>query len=115
MPRHGALAENLSGLFVLIQILKYRRGAHATPNTHGHHAIPVLAAAHLVDQLRGQLGARAAQGMPERDRAAIDIGDLLVEAELMDDCKRLGSEKLRSIRSTRYLRASSRPSSRPWG
>src|SRR3954462_14754339 len=45
----------------------------ASANTHGHHSITSVAAAHLVQDGGGQLRARAAQWMTECDRAAVHV------------------------------------------
>ena len=57
----------------LVQTFENSRGAHAAAHAHGHHAVPRLAALHFLQQPGGQLGAGAAQRMPQRDGAAVDI------------------------------------------
>src|SRR5258708_6045782 len=70
------------------------RRAHAGPDAHGHQAVSAAPAFELVEELDGELGAGAAEGVAEGNRAAVDVDLLLVEAKLADDRERLRGEGL---------------------
>src|ERR1700761_1065784 len=53
--------------------------------------VPAL---HLVEDLGGDRRSGGADRMPERDRAAVGVDPLLVEAEIVDHRERLGGERL---------------------
>ncbi len=65
-----------------------------TADTERHEAELMIAALHLVEDLRGERGAGRADRMAERDRAAVGVDLRLVEAELVDHGERLGGERL---------------------
>ncbi|CDN41361.1 hypothetical protein BN871_AF_00170 [Paenibacillus sp. P22] len=67
--------------------------SHAAADAHRHDAVAAASAAQLVDQRDADLGAGAAERMAQRDRAAVDIDLLLVDAELPDDMEALGGER----------------------
>src|SRR5579859_654825 len=67
------------------QVLKNAGGAHAPADAHCHHAVAGAAALHLLHQLHGQLGAGAAQRVTQRNGAAVDVGDRLIQPQLADD------------------------------
>src|SRR6266545_5047782 len=64
-------------------------GAHPATDAHRHHSISRLTPPHLVDQCRRQLGARAAEWMAERDRAAVDVETLWIDRQLAQACQHL--------------------------
>ena len=59
--------------------------AHAAADAHGDHAVAHLAASHFLEQRCGEFGAGAAEGMAERDGAAVDVDARRIEAERADD------------------------------
>ena len=65
-----------------IQILEDAGSAHAAADAHADHAKLDVPALHLVDELGGQLGAGAAEGVPQGDGAAVDVGDGFIQSEL---------------------------------
>src|SRR5207247_9437773 len=64
-------------------------GAHAAADAHGDHAITRIAALQFADDGGGEFCAGAAEGMAERDGAAVGIDARRVEAGLPDDGQRL--------------------------
>ena len=69
-------------------------GAHAATDAHADDAVAGAAALHLVEQRRGELGARAAQGGAQGDGAAVDVDLVDVDAELAGAVDRLAGEGL---------------------
>src|SRR4249920_3996403 len=57
--------------------------AHAATDAHGHHAVFRLAPPALDQQMPGQARAGHAVGMTNRDRAAIDVELVGIDAELV--------------------------------
>src|SRR5687767_7876605 len=57
-------------------------GAHASANAHRDDAPLLVPAPELVEQRGGELRARAAEGMAERDRAAVHVDLVVRDAEL---------------------------------
>src|SRR5689334_11360344 len=64
------------------RILDDRRQPLTDPDAEGGHAVAGSAPAHLVRKRGQQARPRAAQRVAERDRAAVDVQPLLVDAEL---------------------------------
>src|SRR5438034_472844 len=81
LPPRAATTEATSGACALwvaipspfLDPLENSRGAHATAHTHGHQSVAALPALQLTQDLGGELGAGAAQGMAKGDRAAVDV------------------------------------------
>src|SRR5688572_30455346 len=80
--------------FGLADALEDSRDALTDADAHRCDAVASAAAVHLVHERRGHARARAADGMAERDRAAVDVHAGGVEAELADAGERLGGERL---------------------
>src|SRR5271157_3089590 len=57
----------------LVHRFKQSGGALATADTHGNYTIAGLAPLHFVDESSGKAGTGHAEGMPDGDRASIDI------------------------------------------
>ena len=83
-------------------------GAHAAADAHRHEAVAGAAAAHLVDERRRQLGAGAAEGVAERDRAAVDVEAIRVDRQLLADTRALARRTPRSARRGRSDRVTGR-------
>src|ERR1035441_6584371 len=66
---------------VLAHCLEDAGGAHAAADAHGDHAVLDVAAWHFAQEGGGELRAGAAEGMAERDGAAVDVDLGGVEAE----------------------------------
>ena len=64
-----------------VRILKEPGSAHAAADAHRDDAVFDLPAFHLMNQLHGQLRAGAAQGVAERDGAAVYIDFLIRDVE----------------------------------
>jgi hypothetical protein len=60
----------------------------------GYHAILLLAAAQLINDLHGELGACAGQWMAEGDGASVHVHDVRIDVQLADDTEALGGEGL---------------------
>ena len=54
--------------------------ALASAHAHRDHAVAGVAALHFAEDSRGEFRARAAEGMAERDGAAVDVDDRGIEA-----------------------------------
>ena len=48
-------------------------GAHAAADAHGDHSVARAPRFHLLEKRCGEFGAGAAEGMAERDGAAVDV------------------------------------------
>src|SRR5258708_23986264 len=57
--------------------------AHAAADTHGHHAISGLASAPLDQKMSGEARPGHAIGVADRDRAAIDVELLGIDAQFV--------------------------------
>ncbi len=68
--------------------------ALADPDAHGGGRLPAAAPLQLVQQRGGDPGARAAERVADRDRAAVDVDQVRVALELVDHGDRLGRERL---------------------
>src|SRR5688500_817722 len=68
--------------------------AHAAADAERGQALPGVAPAHLVQERDEDAGARRADRMADRDRAAVDVHDLRVPAHVLVDRERLGREGL---------------------
>jgi hypothetical protein len=64
------------------RVLDHRGHALAHADAHGRQAVAAAAAAQLVGERADQAGARAAQRVAQRDRAAVDVQAVVVEPEL---------------------------------
>src|SRR4051812_31252216 len=76
----------------LLQHLKKPRRAHAASDAHGDDRIFRLAAAAFDQSVAGETRARHAVGMPHRDRAAVDVDLVGVDAELVAAIQHLHRE-----------------------
>src|SRR6266849_2658754 len=65
-----------------LQILENGRGSLTAAHAHCHHPVARAATAHLAEELHGELGAGSAEGMAERNRAAVHVDALLVHPQL---------------------------------
>src|ERR1700744_3731616 len=72
-----------TALLLLLQHLEQPRGAHAAADAHGDDSILGLAAAAFHQRVTGQPRARHAPGMADRNRTAIDVDLLGIDAELV--------------------------------
>src|SRR6058998_2659952 len=72
-----------------IQILKNPCRTHATADTHRYDPILAVTALQFTDDAGGELGARAAQRMPERHSTTVRVDLIRVEFTGFDDRKRL--------------------------
>src|ERR1700712_5643545 len=70
------------------------RVALATAGADGRDAEPAATTAQLVDDRAEDAGARSADRVAERDRAAVDVDAVLLDAELADRLQRHGGEGL---------------------
>src|SRR5688572_10602616 len=68
--------------------------AHAAAHAHGDEPVAAIAAAKLGEDLGRELGAGAAERVPESDRAAVHVHPLRIEAQRLDDGEGLGGEGL---------------------
>src|ERR1019366_766805 len=71
-------------LWLLVQIFEDPRGAHAAPHAHRHHTVPGLPPFQFLQQPGGQFGPGAAQWMPQRNRAAVDVHAVHIEPQGLD-------------------------------
>src|SRR3954453_11410315 len=78
----------------LLQHLKKPCGAHAAADAHGDDRILRLAAAAFDQSVAGEARARHAVGMADRDRAAVDVELLGIDAELVAAIDHLHREGL---------------------
>src|SRR5713101_1220549 len=87
-------------VFRSVDDFKQTRRAHAATNAHGHHAVFRLAPPALDQEVAGQPRAGHAIGMADRDRAAIDVELVRIDAELVaaiDHLHRIGLVELPEI------------------
>src|SRR5271165_5415146 len=87
----GEIVEDAIGI-VPYEVFENTGCALAAADAHGHHAIARVFAMHFAEQRGGQLRAGAAEGMAERDRAAVGIYAIEIEARFADYGERLGRE-----------------------
>ena len=66
------------------QPLEDSRGAHASSNAHGDHAVPRVAALQFANQAGRKLCSGAAQRMTERDGSAVWIYARRIEICLLN-------------------------------
>src|SRR5687768_7372386 len=71
-----------------------QRNTHATPNTQGGNPLASIAALHLVQQRDEDAAARRADGVADRNRAAVDVDLAQVPAHLVVHGAGLGGEGL---------------------
>ena len=76
------------------QVFKNPGRAHAAANAHGDQAVPGAATFHLVEELDGQLGPGAAQGVAQGDGPAVDVDLLRVDTQFPDTGQGLGGKGL---------------------
>src|ERR1700730_3164374 len=67
---------------------------HAAADAQGRQPLLRVAARHLVEQRHEDSGARGADRMPERDRAAVDVDLPGIPAEILVDRASLRGERL---------------------
>jgi hypothetical protein len=66
----------------------------AHPDAHRRRASAAAASAQLVQQCCRDPRARTAKRVPDRDRAAVDVHDVVIQLQLIHDSHGLGSERL---------------------
>src|SRR6476646_1454930 len=91
-----------------VQILEDSRGAHAASHAHRHDPVFRLPPFQLLQQAGGKLRPRAAQRMPERDRAPIHIHALQRQAQSFDHCKGLCGEGFVQLKQLDLIQAQTR-------
>src|SRR4051812_34054337 len=69
-------------------------GSHASADAHRDDAVFAAPAAELVEDLRRELRARAAERMAQRDRAAVDVQTIFRDAQLARAVDGLARERL---------------------
>src|SRR5918994_5942073 len=79
---------------LVLQVLEDTRGAHATTDAHGDHAVLRGPPLHLAHELDGELAARGAHRVSEGYRATVHVGLLQVQADLPDHGQGLRRERL---------------------
>src|SRR5260370_36130112 len=87
-------------VFRSVDDFKQTRRAHAATDAHGHHAVFRLAPPALDQEVAGQPGPGHAIGMADRDRAAIDVELVGIDAELVaaiDHLNRIGLVELPEV------------------
>src|SRR5688500_19637849 len=84
----GSRLKSMSAL----QILEDRSRALSAADAHRDQTIARAAAAHLAEELHGELRAGRAERMSERDRAAVHVHFRFVETELAHHRQRLSGE-----------------------
>src|SRR6266849_336698 len=87
-------------VFRSVDDFKQTRRAHATTNAHGHHAVFRFAPPAFDQEVPGQARPRHAIGVADRDRAAIDIELVRIDAELVaaiDHLHRIGLVELPKV------------------
>src|SRR4051812_33488815 len=67
----------------LLQHLEQTRGAHAAADAHGNNGVFRLAAAAFDQRVAGEARTRHAVGVADRNRAAVDIDLVRIDAELV--------------------------------
>ena len=72
----------VSSVVVLLQVFENAGRAHAAADAHRDHAVARVAALQFAQQGGRELGAGAAQRMPQRDRAAVDVDLRRIESQL---------------------------------
>src|SRR5215813_2418635 len=102
MPNISVIAvfTCLSPRFRSMDDFEQAGGAHAATDAHGHHAVFGLAPAALDQEVAGQARSGHTIGMADRDRAAVDVELLRVDAELVaaiDHLHRIGLVELPQI------------------
>src|SRR5450631_823600 len=70
------------------------RCAHASADAHGCHHEPDAATLTLDQRMSGEARARHAVGMSDRDRAAIDVEAIVVDAQFVAAVDHLHRERL---------------------
>src|SRR5579862_9552488 len=78
----------------LLHDLEEARGAHAAADAHGHDDVLGLAPAALDEDMAGAARAGHAEGMADRDRAAVDVQLVVGNAELVAAVEHLHGERL---------------------
>src|SRR5215813_3001154 len=85
MPNNSVIAVFTKSLPLSRSVddFKQARSAHAATDAHGHHAVFRLAPPALDQDVAGEPRAGHAVGMADRDRAAIDVELVRIDAELV--------------------------------
>src|SRR5215470_3244761 len=83
MPNSSVIAvfTCLSPRFRSVDDFEQASGAHAATDAHGHHTVFGLAPAALDQKVAGQARPSHTIGMADRDRAAVDVELLRVDAK----------------------------------
>src|SRR4029079_15203725 len=89
--------------------LEQRGHALADADAQRREAVAAVAAAELVQERHDEARAAHSERMAERDRAAVDIDPLRVEAQLTDDREALRRERLVQLDEIDILDADTRP------
>jgi hypothetical protein len=76
----------------LAQPLKNTRNTLTTAHTGSNHTVALVAAAHLIQQLDGQLRTGTTQRVTKGDGPTIGVNRFGVDTHRFDDGQRLGSE-----------------------
>src|SRR5215813_5667993 len=102
MPNSSVIAvfTCFSPRFRSVDDFEQAGGAHAATDAHGHHAVSGLAPAALDQEMAGEPRASHTIGMADRDRAAVDVELLRIDAELVaaiDHLHRIGLVELPEI------------------
>src|ERR1700676_789635 len=79
---------------ILLHDLEQAGRTHAATDAHGDDSVFGLAAAALDQRVTGETRARHAVGMPDRDRAAVDIDLLRIDAQFVAAIQDLHREGL---------------------
>src|SRR5437899_11793129 len=88
-------AADFCGLLSSLLIdLEQAGAALAAADAHGHHAPLGLAPAAFLEDVAGQTRAGHAEGMTDRDRAAVDVVFFGIDAELVARIEALAGERL---------------------
>src|SRR5271169_1447991 len=85
MPNSSVIAvfTIISRVFRSVDDFKQTRRAHAAADAHGHHAVFRLAPPPFDQEMAGQSRAGHAVGMADRNRTAIDVEFVRIDAELV--------------------------------
>src|SRR5215813_2250750 len=102
MPNSSVIAvfTCFSPRFRSVDDFEQAGGAHAATDAHGHHAVSGLAPAALDQEMAGEPRPSHTIGMADRDRTAVDVELLRVDAELVaaiDHLHRIGLVELPEI------------------
>src|SRR5262245_5658034 len=90
----GVVDAVVTGIAVLSCTLENTGGPHASTDAHGDQAVAGAPALHFIEQAGRQLGAGATEGMPERDRATVDVKSFRVDREFLENRQHLRGKGL---------------------